>query len=215
MAGDTDGGLSADEAAEMATLEAEASDVRGARFEGHHSAQYWKNESKQRRFGELLEKQAGSAKVKSTLHLTEPDASADAKIEALVKSADYWKNPAAQAEVKKLIEGQLQSGKAAPVEAAPEVIQAWAKALNADVRDTQVAFDRVAQIERGLTRESIDTFDGLSAETQSWVLLGLHPGVDPQAALDAAPAAVRDEFLRWDNGLNKSETKVIRQAMGR
>jgi hypothetical protein len=209
------GGLTVTESQELASLESEIGDTRGRHFQGHHGQQYWHSVEKQTRHRELLEKReaANKANTKSTSHLAKADA--DARIEQLIRSADYWKNPAAQAEVNRLIQGQMQDGKAAPVEASPEVVQAWAKALDADSRDVQVGFDRVAQLERSLTRDSVHSFDGLSDATQAYCLKALLPGADPQAVLDAMPADARAEFLAWEGGLTKSELAIIRQMIGR
>jgi len=51
--------LTTAESTELDSLRVEIADTRGRDFDGHHSQHYWSNPEKQKRFGELLSREAG------------------------------------------------------------------------------------------------------------------------------------------------------------
>lgn len=199
------------ETQELAGLEREMSDTRGQHV-SHWTESYWHRPDKQARYRALMARQEAA---KTTPAHVEAEVNADRRIQELIRAPDYWKDAAKQAEVARLIRGQTQDGaKAPPTDVSSEAVQAWAKALDASAEDVQGGLANAAEIQRSLTADSIQTFDGLSDETVQWCMAGLLPGANANAVLEAAPPRVQAEFRQWASGLNSAERAVIRQRLG-
>jgi hypothetical protein len=196
------GELSPQESAELATLEEGMKDTR-AWFQPT-------NQPSRDRALALYEKQETGAAAPAPA----PQDQRLAEIEKTMAEAPrtYWKSADLQSEYRALL--AVDAADLVPgVVVDGEVTEAWAKVLGASAEDVQGLNQRVADLEGGLTPDSLQTFDGLGDETQAWCLKALTPGNDPQEVLDAMPEEAWQEFKAWESGLTADEIAAIRSLI--